>query len=60
MFWNDVELLHRSNKCLCTVDDVFVDGQSVHGKFISGVSILMDNFHLLDNGRLSTLAGACG
>lgn len=54
----DVELSHGADEGFGAVDDVFVDGETVHGELVLGVAILVDNLHLLDNGRLAALAGA--
>jgi hypothetical protein len=55
-----LELSHGADEGLCAVDDVLVDGEAVHGELLLRVAILMDDLHLLDNGRLAALAGACG
>jgi hypothetical protein len=55
-----LELSHGADEGLCAVDDVLVDGEAVHGEFLLRVTILMDDLHLLDNGRLAALARACG
>lgn len=44
---------------LGTIEEVLVDGQAIKGQFFNGVAILVNNFHLLNNGRLSTFARAC-
>lgn len=56
----DLELAHGADEGFCAVDDVLVDGQAVHGELLLGVTVLVDDLHLLDNGRLSAFAGACG
>lgn len=55
----DVELSHGGYECLCTVDDILVDSVSVERKFVDAVTVLVYDFHLLDNGRLAALARAC-
>lgn len=55
----DVELAHGAYQGLCAVDDVLVDGEAVHGELLLRVAILVDDLHLLDDGRLAALAGAC-
>jgi hypothetical protein len=55
----DLELAHCADEGLCTVDDVLVDGEAVHGELLLGVAVLVDNLHLLDDGRFAALAGAC-
>jgi hypothetical protein len=56
----DVELLHGADYRLCTVDDVLIDRKPIHGELVSGISILMNDLHLFDNGGLSAFAGAYG
>jgi hypothetical protein len=56
----DLELAHGANEGFGAVDDVLVDGEAVHGELFLGVAVLVDDLHLLDNGRLAALAGACG
>jgi hypothetical protein len=55
----DLELAHCADEGLCAVDDVLVDSEAVHGELLLGVAVLVDDLHLLDDGRLATLTGAC-
>jgi hypothetical protein len=55
----DLELAHCANEGLCAVDDVLVDGEAVHGELLLRIAVLVDDLHLLDDGRLAALAGAC-
>lgn len=55
--WGDVELLHGADKGFCAINDVFVNGMPVQTQFVYTVAILVDDLHLLDNSRLSALAG---
>jgi hypothetical protein len=55
----DLELAHGANEGLRAVDDVLVDGQAVHGQLLLCVAILVDDLHLLDDGRFAAFAGAC-
>jgi hypothetical protein len=57
--WLYLELSHCADEGLCAVDDVLVDGEAVHGELLLRVAVLMDDLHLLDNGRLAALTGAC-
>jgi hypothetical protein len=58
-FWGNVELLHGADESFGAVNDVLVDGMSVQAQFVDAVAVLVDDFHLFDNGRLAALAGAC-
>lgn len=44
----DIKLPHSSYESFGTVQHVLVDGKAVEGKLIFGVTILVDNLHLLD------------
>lgn len=46
----NVELPHGSYQGFGTVQDIFVDGQSIQRQLVSRITVLMDDFHLLDNG----------
>ena len=59
-FWLDLELPHGANEGFCAIDDVLVYGQTVHGELLLCVAVLVDDFHLLDNGRLAAFARSCG
>lgn len=43
----DIELAHGSYESLDAIQDIFVDGETIETEFLSGVAILMDDFHLL-------------
>ena len=43
----NLKLLHGSYKSFGAVKYVFVDGKTIEGEFIFGVTILVDNLHLL-------------
>jgi hypothetical protein len=47
------------NKGLSTIQEVLEDGQPVQGQLVDGVTILVDNLHLLDDCGLAALSGAC-
>lgn len=53
--WSDVELLHGTDECFGAVNDIFVDGMPVETQFVDAVAVLVDDLHLLDNGRLAAL-----
>lgn len=55
----NVELPHGSYQGFGTIQNVFVDGQSIQGQLIFRITVLMDDFHLLDNGGLAALSGTC-
>ena len=62
-FWSDVELLHGTNEGLGAVNDILVYGMPVEAQFVDTVAVLVDDFHLLDNGRLAAFTRAfaqCG
>ena len=46
----DLELPHSPYKGFGAVEHIFVDGKAVEGEFVSGVAVLMNDFHLLYNG----------
>lgn len=54
-----LELPHGADERLCAIDDVLIDGEAVHGELLLRVAILVDDLHLLDDGRLAALSGAC-
>lgn len=47
--WFNVELPHRSYQGFGTIQDVFVDCQSIQRQLIFRITVLVDDFHLLDN-----------
>lgn len=47
--WVYFKLLERHNKGFSAIHQVFVYCQPIHGKLIDGVSVLVNNFHLLDD-----------
>lgn len=51
----NLELPHRTDQGLGAVDEVFVNGQAIKRQFVSCVTVLVDDFHLFDNGRLPAL-----
>ncbi len=53
-----LKLSHCSYEGFSAVENVLVDGEAVEGQFVFGVSILMDDFHLLYDRRLATFSGA--
>ena len=53
-----VELPERVDQSTGTVDQVFVYRQAVHGELVEGVAVLVDDLHLLHDGRLSAFAGS--
>lgn len=54
----DVELVHGADQPLGALEEVFVDGDAVHGQFLDGVSILVDDLHLFHDCRLAALSGS--
>jgi hypothetical protein len=62
-FWSDVELLHGTDEGFGAINDILVDGMPVEAQFVDAVAVLVDDLHLLDNGRLAALTGTfaqCG
>ena len=55
----DLELPHGADEGFRAVDDVLVYRQAVHGELLLCVAVLVDDLHLLDNGRLAALARTC-
>ena len=53
------ELLHGGDEIFGAIDEIPVDGDSIHGKLVFAVSALMNDLHLLDDGRFSALSRAC-
>lgn len=41
------------------IHEVLINRKTVQGQLFNRVSVLMDNLHLLDDGRLPTLPGSC-
>lgn len=58
-FWHRVEPSECIYKRLCAVHQVLVNGESIHSELFDCVPILMDNLHLLHDGRFSTLSRSC-
>lgn len=54
---NETELVVGFYERLGAIEQILVDRQTVHGEFLHGIAILMDDFHLLDNRRLATFSG---
>lgn len=52
-------LSHLLDNCLSGFDEVIVHNEAEEKKLVSGIAILVDDFHLLDDSRLSRLARAC-
>lgn len=57
-FGRNLELAHGTDEGFCAIDDILVYGQAVHGQLFLGVTVLMDNLHLLDDGGLAAFARA--
>ena len=55
----NVELPHRSYQGFGTIQDVFVDCQPIQRQLIFRITVLVDDFHLLDNGGLAALSRSC-
>lgn len=49
----DTDLAHGENDGLCTIQGVSVDGWAVRHELLVRETILVDNLHLLDDGRFS-------
>ena len=54
----DVELVHRIDNGLGALNEILENRRPVVLELLLGISAQMDNLHLLDNRRLSALAGA--
>jgi hypothetical protein len=52
----DADLAHGGDDGLCAVEDVLVYDGAVGGELLAGEPVLVDYFHLLDDGRLARLA----
>lgn len=53
-----VELPEGVDQSAGTVDQVLVYRQAIHGEFVHRIAVLMDDLHLLHDGRLSAFAGS--
>ena len=56
----EAELAHVDDDGVGGVEDVLVDDGAVLGELAGGEAVLVDDLHLLDDGGLAGLAGACG
>lgn len=62
VFWLDgfqPQFLHGEDECLCRIDQVLVDCQSKCCQFLTAISALVNDLHLLDNCRLARLSTPC-
>lgn len=48
--WFNIELPHGADQRFCTVYDVLIYRKAIQGQLISRVAVLMNDFHLFDNG----------
>jgi len=57
--WIYFELLECHYEGLRAIHQIFVYCQPIHCKLIDGISVLVNNFHLLDDSGLPTLPRTC-